>query len=85
MARKLLIKKAQQRTVNSQGEVVPMSATAVRAPSDLQGDVTLLELIQAVADVTNDEREIIATVTHMLRSGSVRLCGCLRGEPLDLF
>lgn len=47
--------------------------------------VTLLELVRAVGEVTTDDREVVATVLHMLRSGSVRLCGCLRAEPLDTF
>ena len=46
---------------------------------------TLLELIQAIADVTNDEREIVATVVHLLASGQVRLCGNFRDEPIELF
>ena len=47
--------------------------------------VTLLELVQAVTDVTEDEREIVATVTYMLRQGHVKLCGNFHGEPIELF
>ena len=47
--------------------------------------VTLLELVTAIAETTSDDREIVATVLHMLRSGSVRLCGNFRGEPLESF
>ena len=43
-------------------------------------DTTLLELVQAIAQSTNDEREIIATVRHLLRSGRVRLIGNFRGH-----
>jgi len=46
-------------------------------------DTTLLELVQAIAQCTNDEREIIATVRHLLRSGRVRLVGSFRGRRLD--
>ena len=42
-------------------------------------DVTLLELVEAVTEITEDETEIVATVLHMLESGSVRLCGNFRG------
>jgi hypothetical protein len=35
--------------------------------------LTLLEVIQAVSDVTQHEQEIIATVAHLIRSGQVRL------------
>ena len=40
--------------------------------------VTLLELVRAVSEVTDDDREIVATVRHMLQSGRVRLCGNFR-------
>ena len=47
--------------------------------------VTLLELVAAICDITDDEEEILATVHHMLESGSVRLCGNLRGvDPKTL-
>jgi hypothetical protein len=46
-------------------------------------DTTLLELVQAIAQSTNDEREIIATVRHLLRSGRVRLIGNFRGRWFD--
>lgn len=36
---------------------------------------TLLSLIEAVSEVTDDEEEIIATVTHMLSSGRIRFRG----------
>jgi len=47
--------------------------------------VTLLELVSAVSETTDDEREIVAAVLHMLRSGSVRLNGNFRGEPVESF
>ena len=37
--------------------------------------VSLLELVEAVSDVASGETEVIATVAHMLRSGSVVLRG----------
>ncbi len=46
---------------------------------------TLLELVKAVGEVTQDEREIVATVIHMLRSGSVELVGNFRGCTADDF
>jgi hypothetical protein len=46
------------------------------APACLE--LTLLELVQAVCDETDDEREVIATVRHLLESGQVRLCGNFR-------
>lgn len=45
--------------------------------------VTLLELVDAVCDVTDDEREVVATVLHMLRSGTVKLNGNFRGAKIE--
>jgi hypothetical protein len=45
-------------------------------------DCTLLDLVRAVAEATEDDGEVVATVLHLLRSGSVRLVGSLRGERL---
>ena len=47
--------------------------------------VTLLELVQAVNDVTDSDDEVVATVQHMLASGRVRLCGSFRNHPISIF
>jgi len=52
--------------------------SAPRRPSrdgSPQEELNLLDLIEAVGEVTEDETEIVATVIHMLESGRVRLCG----------
>lgn len=36
-------------------------------------ELTLLDVIQAVSEVTQNEQEIIATVAHLISSGQVRL------------
>jgi len=41
-------------------------------------EVTLLELVQAICDETSDDRDVVATVRHLLSSGQVRLCGNFR-------
>ncbi len=41
-------------------------------------EVTLLELVQAICDEANDDREVVETVRHLLSSGQVRLCGNFR-------
>ncbi len=46
-------------------------------------DTTLLELIQAIAEETNDDREIVAAVLHLLHSGRVRLAGNFRGLRIE--
>ena len=43
--------------------------------------LTLLELVQTVAAVTSNDREVVATVRYMLRSGRVKLSGNFRGQP----
>jgi hypothetical protein len=45
-------------------------------------EVTLWELMWAVSEVADDEREVVATVAHMLASGSVRLVGNLRDRRI---
>lgn len=37
--------------------------------------VTLQDLISAVSEYADDENEIVATVTHLVKSGKVRLAG----------
>ena len=44
---------------------------------------TLLELVRSISQVTDDEREVVATVLEMLRSGRVRLIGNFRDVPVD--
>lgn len=59
-----------------------MTARALPNRSDGPLQVTLLELVTAVSEVTSDEREIVATVLYMLGSGRCALSGSFRGEPL---
>lgn len=44
--------------------------------------VTLLELVKAVSEVSDNEREVIATVVYMLSTGRVRLSGSFRDASL---
>lgn len=65
--------------------VVGMSATqpaiSIRQETSESEDLTLLELVQAVCEATRDDREVVATVCDMLRSGRVRLSGNFRAQP----
>ena len=47
-------------------------------------DMTLLELVDAVADDARSDADVIATVVHMVNSGAVRLCGNFKGSRFDL-
>ena len=48
-------------------------------------EVTLLEVVQAICNETNDDREVVETVRHLLSSGQVRLCGNFRGAAPSTF
>lgn len=65
--------------------VSALRAEPVRALPPRPESRTLLDLVRAVSEVTSDEDEVVATVLHMLRSGSVRLCGNFRNEPIENF
>lgn len=62
-----------------------MSTPIARPKPTSATDVTLLELVQAVAEVTSDEREIVATVLDMLRSGRARLTGNFHDKRIEDF
>lgn len=44
---------------------------------------TLLELVKAVSEVSKNEAEIVGTVAYMLSTGSVKLTGTFRNEPIS--
>jgi hypothetical protein len=62
------------------------SQTREIAPAQREARVTtLLALVRAVGEVTRDDREVVATILHLLRSGDVRLCGNFRNAPIEDF
>ena len=66
------------------GSAVPLRAGEVTRLTEAQS-TTLLDLVRAIGEVTDDDREIVATVLHMLRSGRIRLSGNFRGVRFDAF
>ena len=48
-------------------------------------ELTLLELVQAICDEADDDREVVATVLHLLRTSRVRLRGNFRGSGAESF
>jgi hypothetical protein len=50
---------------------------------DAQSQLTLLDLIEAVAEVTDSEAELVSVVQHLVNSGRVRLIGNFRGAHID--
>ena len=62
--------------------------TTLRVDEGLQSEpiaTTLLELVRTIGEITDDDREIVATVQHMLETGKVRLTGNFRGLPPERF
>ena len=63
----------------------PESVVELQRPGGEPLATTLLDLVEAVSDVSNNEHEVVATIAYMLRSGRVRLTGCLRNAPREAF
>ena len=45
--------------------------------------MTLLDLVMVVQDQSDSDDEVVATVTHLVNSGAVRLCGNFRGARIE--
>src|SRR2546429_7342376 len=45
---------------------------------------TLLELVQVVNGAARNDEEVVATVTYLINSGRVRLCGTFAGAKIAL-
>ena len=66
------------------GAAAPSRTTLDGHPTITEPRVTtLLELVRALGEVTDNDREVVATVVHLLRSGRVRLRGNFRGCAPD--
>ena len=62
-----------------------VTAASVWHPTCDHGpNVTLLDLVNAVAEHASSEAEVIATVVWMVNEGHVRLCGTFKGARFDL-
>ena len=46
--------------------------------------ITLLDLVQAITDLSTSETETVATIAYLVNSGKVRLCGNFAGATIDL-
>ncbi len=58
-------------------------ATRAAHPDPGASHLTLLELVETVGEITDDDAEVVATVMHMLRTGTVKLRGNFRDEPIN--
>ena len=61
------------------------TASAKIAVTEPPLPVTLLELVEAVSDVTESDVEAVAMVIQMLETGRGRLRGNFRGLPVSAF
>ncbi len=50
----------------------------------LHRECTLLELVQLVSESARNDDEVVATVTYLINSGRVRLCGTFAGAKIAL-
>ena len=48
----------------------------------LRRTCTLLEVVQAVTEAARNDEEVVATVTYLINSGRVRLCGTFAGAKI---
>jgi hypothetical protein len=46
-------------------------------------NLTLLDLVNAVAEHARSEAEMIATIVYIVNKGHVRLCGTFKGARFD--
>ena len=66
-----------------------MNAAPTATPPSVEASaprqVTLLELVQEICEITDDDREVMAVVKSLLGSGRVRLCGNFSESPAAEF
>ena len=48
----------------------------------LRRQCTLLDLVQVVNEFARNDDEVVATVTYLINSGRVRLCGTFAGAKI---
>ncbi len=61
------------------------TATPLSVETSAPRQVTLLELVQSICEITDDDREVVAVVKSLLGSGRVRLCGNFSESPAAEF
>jgi hypothetical protein len=54
------------------GEALREEGEETLAPRVTVVECTLAELVEAIGDVTEDDREVVATLRHLLDGGRVR-------------
>src|SRR5262249_21473020 len=76
----------EKRTTATEVDDVAVASAAQRNRCDVDViDTTLVALVSSVGELTSDDREVVATVRALLRSGAVRLRGTFRDCPIARF
>jgi len=52
--------------------------------TDLQDSYTLLDVVNTVSEFSETDDELVATVTYLVNSGKVRLCGDFAGSRVEI-
>jgi hypothetical protein len=78
LARRLQSSSTEAPTIGTIATVDERQEAAMETPPQL----TLLDLIEAVAEVTDSEAEQVSVVAHLVNSGRVRLTGSFRRAQL---
>jgi len=50
----------------------------------IKKECTLLELVQSIGEFALSDDEVVATITYLVNSGRVRLCGNFAGAKIAL-
>jgi len=61
-----------------------IAAARIASPSE-PAELTLLELVGAVSELTDSDRDTVAIVLELLRTKRVRLRGNFKGHPVSDF
>ena len=80
---------ADAKTDLQEGKTMTSSASAAISETGplpaTETQLTLLELVSAISEMTASDTEVTEAVLSLLRSGRVRLCGNFKGEPIENF
>ena len=56
------------------------TSRSIETPAPEPMTVTLLEVVCAIGEITSNDREVVATVLHLLASGQIKLGGNFAGS-----
>jgi hypothetical protein len=65
------------------GQAATKLAAIERLPEG-QREITLLELVTAVAEVARSDAEVVAAVSHLINTRKIRLVGSFQGADVKV-